>query len=1260
MMKHTVKWISRAILALVILILLILVLLVGTLSSNLGLNTLISVTQQLAPQLTVEKAQGSVLTGFTLYNATFIDDELKVAFQGEEVSLRIDADCFFHPSICVDQFKLKGVRFSFSGQPDPAAEQQTEPPEPIAEISLPVPLQLRHIELKDIELDVLGNQVNWETFTSALEMTGRTLTIHPTQFEGIRVSLANSDAQESKVEPDNLSPDSGNSQKKQPISLPEVKIPLEIQLTQFNLNRFMLEGETPVIVNNLELSADASEYQLNINKLHLDTPQADVQLQTNIELRNDYPIELNIKSLLKQTDLKGQKLQLHATGSVAKLQLKASLSEQIKAELQSELEPLKPELPFYLTLTETKAQWPLNGEAEYHVQLEKLNLNGSLNGYHIELKSQADGATIPALDLALKGEGDLNQIKLESIQLNTLGGEVAGKVSANWQKPVNWKADLALANIQPGLQWQQAEGVISGSLSTFGELTDKGGWKVALPELDITGIVRDFPLDIKGELTAADLNGSGDIYLMTTGLGVKHGPNGIHMSGKVDKALNLDVAIDLPQIDKTVPDIKGRLDGLVNIQGDIKQPKLQVSLLANEMAYAELATIGTIDLKAEAMPLSDLKSNLKLIVSDVEYQGTQLDTVQIGFSGSPQKHQLDLSILSDLLNSDIHITGGLQETSQPVWKGALSKANLSTQQGTWKLDHSADLEYVIDKQLAKVQAHCWLQDQSKLCLTKDLEAGKAGEVHFEIKNFAFSQVKQFIPDETNIDGKVNVQAMAKWAPESKPNVDVKVILPDGKLIQQLKQPVELGWQSISLNATLANDTLNANWLIDFSDNGEIKGNLNIPDAQAIEQNLNANLVMQNINLDMIQPLIGEYSALGADIHSDITLSGPVRHPRVEGELVINNMIAQGEVTPLEIQSGQFKVNFNGYTAALNANLETPDGTLQVNGDADWRVIESWSTKVKVFAQELKVDAPPMVRVKVKPDLQISVSPTLAKIDGDIYLPWGRIEVKELPPSAISISSDEVILNTKLEPQKSNASIPIEVQTNVNIHIGDDFRLAAMGLKGELVGSVNVSQKNNTPFILGEINIEKGEYRSFGQDLIIEKGKVLMNGPVDQPYLEIEAIRNPDNTQDDVIAGIRVTGPASEPIIDIFSDPFMPQQNALSYLLRGQDIDSGNSSDNSVTTALIGLSLARGGQLVGQIGEAFGVSDLQLDAAGTGDESQVTVSGYITPDLKVKYGVGIFDSLSEFTVRYRLLTDLYLEAVTGVDNAVDLLYQFEFD
>nr|WP_025673594.1 translocation/assembly module TamB domain-containing protein [Salinivibrio socompensis] len=224
-------------------------------------------------------------------------------------------------------------------------------------------------------------------------------------------------------------------------------------------------------------------------------------------------------------------------------------------------------------------------------------------------------------------------------------------------------------------------------------------------------------------------------------------------------------------------------------------------------------------------------------------------------------------------------------------------------------------------------------------------------------------------------------------------------------------------------------------------------------------------------------------------------------------------------------------------------------------------------------------------------------------------------------------------------------------------MGDDVSLAAFGLKSRLSGELNIKNNPQGVLIVGNVSLLDGTYRSFGQDLIIRKGEILFNGPADQPYLQVEAIRNPERIEGDIVAGIRLSGPADDPVADIFMDPAGSQANALSYLLRGRALDAG-AGDANMTSMLIGIGLAQSGKLVGEIGQAFGVEDLTLDTAGAGDEQKVEVSGYILPDLEVKYGVGIFDAIGVFTVRYRLMKDLYLEAVSGVDQAVDVLYQFE--
>ncbi|WP_256739891.1 translocation/assembly module TamB domain-containing protein, partial [Cronobacter sakazakii] len=241
--------------------------------------------------------------------------------------------------------------------------------------------------------------------------------------------------------------------------------------------------------------------------------------------------------------------------------------------------------------------------------------------------------------------------------------------------------------------------------------------------------------------------------------------------------------------------------------------------------------------------------------------------------------------------------------------------------------------------------------------------------------------------------------------------------------------------------------------------------------------------------------------------------------------------------------------------------------------------------------------------------------------------------------------------------EQHASIPIN--SNLIVHVGNNVRIDAFGLKARLTGDLKVAQDKQGLGLNGQINIPEGRFHAYGQDLLVRKGELLFSGPPDRPLLNIEAIRNPDATENDVIAGVRVTGETDEPKVEVFSDPAMSQQEALSYLLRGQGLESGQSDSDAMTSMLIGLGVAQSGQVVGKIGETFGVSNLALDTEGVGDSSQVVVSGYVLPGLQVKYGVGIFDSLATLTLRYRLMPKLYLEAVSGVDQALDVLYQFEF-
>ncbi|MGR5096415.1 translocation/assembly module TamB domain-containing protein [Vibrio maritimus] len=1243
------KWCS---IGLVTLILLIIATIGFALFTNAGLNTVLWGVNKALPQLEVGETQGALFPRFTLNDVKFVDESLFIDLDAESLTLAVDLNCLSDPRVCVNELAIQGLDFKM---PEVApSEPSPEPSEPLTKISLPIPVAIGRVSFDDIKLDILGTQVSWDSFTTSLAMTGSNLTVGDTRLVTPIVKLP-----ESESEPEPTPPETDDTP--QAIELPEVLIPLFVNIAGLEIVDFKLEQEEPVIVDRLKFIGRAGEHDVRLTNLELEMPIVDASLNGDITLNQGYPLDLLLNAHLKQTDLAGQKLSLKANGSVEELTLNSEFTGVIEGLLKGQLKPLEPTLPFDATITSAKATWPLTGESDYQAAVESLAAKGSLDGYDVSLKASASGKEIPDVAVDLVGKGDLEQIDLSKLSIDSLGGNVSGQVMANWAAPVNWQGDINLTNIQPGLQWPDAEGNISGHIVTSGSLTDAGGWQVAVPTLDVVGILRDYPIDIKGQVEASDEKGSGEFKVDTQGLSIAHGPNKLNAQGKLDKTWDMRVDIDFSDLAKSVPDLSGILRGNVELKGAMQEPDIATDLRIEKVQWKQEASLEQLSLvgTAKPLPIEQAQADIRLNASGLKYQDQTVDSANVTLSGAQAAHTLTLDVVSQLASIKLAVSGALTEKPSLTWAGELADVHIETEQGPLDLTEPVAIKVDIDKQVANVAAHCWAQADSRLCLEKDIEAGQSGEALVTIKNFNFDQIKAYIPENTVIDGSANITAWAKWAPDASPEVKLDVALPKGKVTQNIETPLVIGWEQVSVKANLAEDKLDASWLIDVTDNGDLSGKVTLPNVLAENKTIDGELNLSTFNLDFLQPIVGEFNKLKANLAADIQIKGDALHPQLFGQFSVSALSLQGDISPIQVDSGQVDIDFSGYDALLDAKIQTSDGELKLAGDGNWQDLKAWRTKLRVFADELNVDVPPMVKVKVVPDMTIEANPNLAKVTGSIGLPWGRIVVEELPQSAVAVSSDQVLLNPDMTPVDEEAAVPFNIETDVSITIGNDFTITAFGLKGGLRGKLHVSQKDQGPFVQGEVNIVDGSYSSFGQDLLIEEGKILMTGPVDQPYVNITAIRNPDTTADDVKAGVKVSGLATEPTIEIFSDPTMPQANALSYLLRGQDID-GETGGNALTTTLIGLSLARSGKVVGDIGQAFGVQDLQLDTAGTGDDSQVTVSGYILPGLQVKYGVGIFNSLGEFTVRYRIIEDFYVEAVSGLYSSVTFLYQFEVD
>jgi translocation and assembly module TamB len=90
-----------------------------------------------------------------------------------------------------------------------------------------------------------------------------------------------------------------------------------------------------------------------------------------------------------------------------------------------------------------------------------------------------------------------------------------------------------------------------------------------------------------------------------------------------------------------------------------------------------------------------------------------------------------------------------------------------------------------------------------------------------------------------------------------------------------------------------------------------------------------------------------------------------------------------------------------------------------------------------------------------------------------------------------------------------------------------------------------------------------------------------------------------------------------------------------------------------------MGISNGRSFSQNIAENLGIEDFYLTATGTGDETQVMLSGRLNNRLLVRYGVGVFNAVSTLFLRYDLAEQLYIETTQGLEKAIDIFYSFEF-
>ena len=300
----------------------------------------------------------------------------------------------------------------------------------------------------------------------------------------------------------------------------------------------------------------------------------------------------------------------------------------------------------------------------------------------------------------------------------------------------------------------------------------------------------------------------------------------------------------------------------------------------------------------------------------------------------------------------------------------------------------------------------------------------------------------------------------------------------------------------------------------------------------------------------------------------------------------------------------------------------------------------------------------------RPDLRLTVSGAGAaalaqgkvSLTGALRADRGYVELEQqrLP----QLGDDVVIEGRTPKAARERARLPVAL--DVQLDLGEQLQVRGYGLEGKLAGRLQVeTTKNGELRAYGRIHAVNATFLAYGQRLEVDPGVAIFDGPLDNPSLQLTAWRR--NQQ--VEAGVQVSGTARAPRVQLVSQPPVPEGERLAWLVLGRAPGEATKADLGLLQAAAGALLARGDQMPfdRRIAQAFGLDEISLRGSGEVGDRVVAVGKRLSDRLYVSYEQGLGVVASALVKLDLALTQrLSVRAETGTSSGVGLFYRFSWD
>lgn len=742
------------------------------------------------------------------------------------------------------------------------------------------------------------------------------------------------------------------------------------------------------------------------------------------------------------------------------------------------------------------------------------------------------------------------------------------------------------------------------------------------------------------------------------------GNNQLTGHGRVNaQELQLDWQSSLADLSILHSDYAGQMQASGSIAGPISEPVLNINISADELLLAKQTHIQ--QLKGHAS--IDLANQGKLagnVAADKVSFGKQAPlNLQLGLEGIKENHQLQLNVQGQNLKLDSLLHGGLYQadaTAPMQWRGSLEQFNFSGLSSV-KLNAPAPLQInssgiLLGQTALSLAQGSVLIDYLDVSDASIKSKGKVSQVG--IKNIPPSLMQW--PE--NLQG--NPIFSGDWEISALDTLNAKLQFKHEsgdlsyKTHKGTSQALDIQKAEIHLNIAQNQAQLSAN--IASQHVGQLDIQMNtvvsklenrfsiLPDAPLT---LQANGTINTLAW-LPMPVAMVDATLDGQLNISAKANGTRQAPNLSGALTGENIVFQLASEGIAFTQGKVQASFEGNRLSIQeASWVGGKGQLSSSGwlslvDGKPSLALDW--KAEKFTALSRTDR----LLTLSGQGSTLLSDRLLSISGNVTVDEGLIELSS--EDTPTLGNDVVVLGQEVE----DASASVEVLlNNLRIQLGEQFSLRGRGLDATLTGGIALNGLTNYhPHAQGSIQVSKGTFMAYGQVLSIERGILNFSGVMDNPGLDIRAMRN----SKPINAGVEITGNAFNPATKLVSDPNVAESEKLSWLVLGHGLESAGKNDYGMLSLAAGVLLSQGQSvpLQTQLARAAGLDEFSF-TGGDVDGASLTLGKRITSQIYLSYAKSITGLLDVARLTYNITPRWLLRAEAGTESAVDVLYTFSF-